>query len=96
MKNQLDDLITAGYGYLHNYLYGSDNNTQSDDGSTLEFVGWIARDKDGDLGLFEYQPDRLEDSGIWGGLRNMILRKESFPDVTWEEGAVAVCIKISL
>lgn len=44
--------------------------------------GWVARDYDGDVFLYQNEPDRNEIA--WNGYMMHSLPIDSFPDLTWE------------
>lgn len=53
---------------------------------------WIARDKDGDLFLFQLEPFRDTDmfmGGVYMGIENYL-----FPEVTWENSPKKVELKL--
>lgn len=54
--------------------------------------GWVARDCDGDVFLYQNKPDR---HGIyWNGVMTLSLPIDSFPDLTWKSGPLPVEITI--
>lgn len=62
---------------------------------------WIARDKDGKLFLYNYLPNRNNDSGnfmeevddMWNG-EVMRIDPKLFPEVTWENSPKQVELKL--
>lgn len=54
--------------------------------------GWVARDKDGDVFLYQNEPDRNEIA--WDGYMMRSLPIDSFPDLTWESDPEPVEITI--
>ena len=50
--------------------------------------GWVARDKDDDVFLYQNQPDRNEIA--WNGYMMHSLPTDSFPDLTWESEPLPV------
>lgn len=61
----------------------------------MELKGWLARDKDGSLRLFDDVPERdYEMFYAYFGLFYFKPPKDSFPEVTWENSPVEVTIKI--
>lgn len=72
--------------------------------SELEFVkpeesvieGWIARDRNGDLGLHRYEPEKKLISGYWvGEWQRLTLPEHSFPFVTWKSEPLHVKLTIT-
>lgn len=49
--------------------------------------GWIARDEDGTLHVFEVEPRRIEDKGRWWDrdYQSTMFDKCEFPDLKWED-----------
>lgn len=61
--------------------------------------GWVARDSDGDLGIFAVKPERVRykdnnKNGLWMARTITELDSEAFPSVTWESDALPVTITI--
>lgn len=54
--------------------------------------GWVARDFDGDVFLYQNEPDRNEIA--WNGYIMHSLPVDSFPDLTWESDPLEVEIII--
>ena len=54
--------------------------------------GWVARDFDGDVFLYQNEPDRNEIA--WNGYMMHSLPVDSFPDLTWESDPIEVEIII--
>lgn len=50
------------------------------DSERVSLVGWIARDMNGDLGLYQDCPVRDIEKGVWCGLCNRILLSEIYPN----------------
>jgi len=50
--------------------------------------GWVARDDDGELGLFPAEPAR--DLGMWGFYPKFVLEPTVFPEVTWKSEPIKV------
>lgn len=47
---------------------------------------WIARDRDGKLFLYLTKPYKIKNKGFWAGdFPYIILSKEWFPEVKWED-----------
>ena len=65
------------------------------DPERVSLVGWIARDMNGDLGLYQDRPVRDIEKGVWCGLCNRILPSEVYPNFSWESEAFLVNIEIS-
>ena len=57
-----------------------------------KLYGWVARDENGSLHLFEVEPSRREDSGQWWDrdYNCTTLDKNDFPDLEWEDEPVYV------
>lgn len=53
---------------------------------------YVARDKNGSLWLYSEKPHREEDSGVWylGGVNNMQINREEFPQLKWEDEPIEV------
>lgn len=49
--------------------------------------GWIARDEDGTLHVFEIEPRRIEEKGRWWDrdYQSIMFDKCEFPNLTWED-----------
>ena len=62
--------------------------------SSWSLGGWVARDGDGCISLFQHQPTRLEETKEWGGLRVILLPNYYFPEITWETGEKQVIIEL--
>lgn len=72
-------------------IYSSPDMNQFYQASELDFnvdaeetviQGWVARDHDGDVFLYQNEPDRNEIA--WNGYMMHSLPIDSFPDLTWE------------
>ena len=63
--------------------------------SFQEISGWVSRDIDGNLCLFNDLPTKDEESGVWVGLFYFILPRELYPNVTWESGCLQIKIILS-
>lgn len=50
-------------------------------------MGWVARDKDGELWLYGSKPFKNEERGIWNSYRipSRRIYPERFASVTWED-----------
>ena len=47
---------------------------------------WVARDKDGELYLYDDLPNREDNNNCWGGSRSMYdLPADLFPSLTWKD-----------
>lgn len=47
--------------------------------------GWVARDEDENLFMYQTKPERDETTQMWmGGYADFDLRNALFPDLTWE------------
>lgn len=59
--------------------------------------GWVARDEDGSLHLFEVEPRRLEDKHRWWDrdYHATGLDKSEFPDLEWEDEPIYVKLIIA-
>jgi hypothetical protein len=58
-----------------------------------KLYGWVARDENGSLHLFEEEPSRIEDGGLWWNRDDyscITLDKNDFPDLEWEDEPVYV------
>ena len=57
-----------------------------------KLYGWVARDENGSLHLFEEEPRRIEDGGLWWDrdYNCTTLDKNDFPDLEWEDEPVYV------
>lgn len=57
-----------------------------------KLYGWVARDENGSLHLFEVEPSRIEDRGQWWDrdYNCTTLDKNDFPDLEWEDEPVYV------
>lgn len=53
-----------------------------EDSEDTVIQGWVARDYDGDVFLYQNEPDRNEIA--WNGYMMHSLPIDSFPDLTWE------------
>ena len=58
------------------------------DAEEIMISGWVARDSDGTLTLFEVKPERVRyirsNKGLWMAKYMTDLISELFPDLTWE------------
>ena len=53
--------------------------------------GWVARDSDDKLCLFDRKPIKYEPVGLWTNTGEcMLLRENVFPELTWEDEAIEV------
>lgn len=66
-----------GYAFDRAYALGK----QEKDADTV-IQGWVARDFDGDVFLYQNEPDRNEIA--WNGYMMHSLPVDSFPDLTWD------------
>lgn len=59
--------------------------------------GWVARDEDGSLRLFEVEPRRLEDKHRWWDrdYQATDLDESEFPDLEWEDEPIYVKLIIA-
>lgn len=64
---------------------------QEKDADTV-IQGWVARDCDGDVFLYQNKPDRHEI--YWNGIMMLSLPIDSFPDLTWKSDPLPVEITI--
>lgn len=61
---------------------------------------WIARDKNGELGLFSHKPHRWWDNKSWDVVPTdeftdyMALNPNMFPNLTWEDEPIEVEIVV--
>ena len=58
--------------------------------------GWVARDKDGSLHIFEVKPRRSADGHQWWDrdYQSTALKSSDFPDLKWEDEPV--CVKLAI
>ena len=58
--------------------------------------GWVARDKDGSLHIFEVKPRRSADGHQWWDrdYQSTALKSSDFPDLKWEDEPV--CVKLEI
>lgn len=57
---------------------------------------WIARDKTGDLYLYDKKPKKIKDVGMFMGSRDcMLVTDPLFPSVTWENSPQKVTIELA-
>ena len=63
---------------------------------SAELDGWIARDKDGSLHIFEVKPRRSADGHQWWDrdYQSAALKSSDFPDLKWEDEPVYVKLPI--
>lgn len=58
---------------------------QEKDADTV-IQGWVARDEDENLFMYQTKPERDETTQMWmGGCINFDLRNHLFPDLTWDD-----------
>lgn len=58
--------------------------------------GYVARDKNNDLSLYQTYPERQSNLGYWrDGKDEIELPKDSFPEVTWDSSPKRVKITIT-
>lgn len=63
--------------------------------SEATISGWVARDRNGSLSLYQTFPERQESLDYWrDGLGEFDLSETDFPDLTWESDPVEVEIII--
>ena len=60
--------------------------------TSAKLHGWVARDENDSLHLFEVEPSRIEDRGQWWDrdYNCTTLDKNDFPDLKWEDEPVYV------
>lgn len=60
--------------------------------NNAKLSGWVARDEDGHLNLFEVEPRRLDDKHRWWDRDYNVtsLDERDFPDLKWEDEPVYV------
>lgn len=78
-------------GIAHDsYLQGAQDflGKQEKDAEDTVIKGWVARDADGDMFLYQNEPDRIEIT--WFGYMMHSLPKDSFPDLTWDDDPIEV------
>lgn len=62
---------------------------------TAKLTGWVARDRDGRIWVYETCPEKYSERGWWrGDGGSMLLDEKSFPNIKWETGAVEVEVTI--
>lgn len=66
-------------------------NSEQVDADTV-IQGWVARDFDGDVFLYQNEPDRNEIA--WNGYMMHSLPVDSFPNLTWDSDPIEVEITI--
>ena len=78
------------------YLYASEFDFITEPEEEVRIDGFVARDKDGSLNLFNGEPERIADCtwGIYPGDLGLGLPKEYFPDLKWESDPLKVTITI--
>ena len=60
-----------------------------------KITGWVARDRNGEICIYEDYPERISAQQFWFGQgSNRILDQKSFPDLKWEDEPVEVEIII--
>ena len=56
-----------------------------------KITGWVARDRNGEICIYEDYPERISAQQFWFGQgSNRILDQKSFPDLKWEDEPVEV------
>lgn len=65
---------------MDRFYQASELDFNADEDTVIQ--GWVARDKDGDVFLYQNEPDRNEI--VWDGYMMRSLPIDSFPDLTWE------------
>lgn len=83
----MDDLANA-FEAGANFALGKQETKQEVDAEETVISGWVARDKDDDVFLYQNQPDRNEIA--WNGYMMHSLPTDSFPDLTWESEPLPV------
>lgn len=73
------------------YALGEQESKQESKQETV-ISGWVARDYDGDVFLYQNEPDRNEIA--WNGYMMHSLPIDSFPDLTWDDDPIEVEIII--
>lgn len=63
-------------------------NPDFSDAEDAVISGWVARDCDGDVFLYQNEPDRNEIA--WNGYMMHSLPIDSFPDLTWDDDPIEV------
>lgn len=57
--------------------------------------GWVARDRNGSLSLFQGYPERQENLGYWRDCQDEFgLADTDFPSLTWQDDPIEVEITI--
>lgn len=84
-----------GYAMLDAIEFGAKLKEQQMMKSS-KLSGWVARDEDGSLHLFEVEPRRIEDRHQWWDrdYNCTALEKSEFPDLKWEDEPVYVKLPI--
>lgn len=72
---------------------------QEKDAEDTVISGWVARNSDGTLSLFEVKPERVRykrdiKEGLWMAKTMTDLVSELFPDLTWDDDPIEVEITI--
>lgn len=85
-------------------VYSSPDMTKFYEASALDFnidtedsviQGWVARDEDENLFMYNTKPERDETTQMWmGGCINLDLRNHLFSDLTWDSDPIEVEITI--
>ena len=76
---------TLSIGEVFDYAFAKGNEVGEQKKAAEENVisGWVARDADGDMFLYQNEPDRTEI--VWYGYMMHSLPIDSFPDLTWSD-----------
>lgn len=71
---------------------------QEKDAEGAVISGWVARDSDGTLTLFEGKPERVRyirsNEGLWMAKNMTDLVSELFPALTWDSDPIEVELRI--
>lgn len=80
------------FGFLCGFLHCKKKMTKD-----AKIKGWVARDENGSLHLFEVEPRRLEDKHQWWDRDYdcTVLDESDFPDLKWEDEPVYVKLIIA-
>lgn len=81
----------------HKCYYREDKLDFLPEKETAVLEGWIVRDGNGSLNLFDEEPTREEWCEMWSdGLDHFGLPYNSFPSVTWQSEPKRVSIELTL
>lgn len=73
---------TLEFAFDRAYALGKQEIKQEQDAEDAVIQGWVARDFDGDVFLYQNEPDWNEIA--WNGYIMHSLPVDSFPDLTWD------------